>query len=372
MWMLSNGMRCICTAVTCLALSACGLPRGAALMSEITREADVGTADFVVYPVTRTFLPEVENWPLTGEDPSEWLPHSNGSIQRVIRPGDMVHLSIWDASDNSLFSPTGVRQTALNELRVSPTGTIFVPYVGQVDVSRTTPESARNRVERALREIVPSAEVQLGMVEGSMNSVNIVGDVVRPGTVALEHNSVSILDILAEGGGVRNNIENPRVKLQRGGKLYETSVTELYEDPRANSVVRGGDQIIIEEDTRFFLALGASGREQLHPFTKDDISAAEALAISGGVLDNRADPGGVLILREYPASAVASGEGGPEKTRVVFSIDLTTADGLFSARKFRINSEDLVYPTESPINDARTVLSLLGSSFLLLNVLTDL
>jgi polysaccharide export outer membrane protein len=48
---------------------------------------------------------------------------------------------------------------------------------------------------------------------------------------------------------------------------------------------------------------------------------------------------------------------------VVFTIDLTSSDGLFSAGAFAINSQDTVLVTESPVNTAQTVFSLIGSLF---------
>ena len=91
------------------------------------------------------------------------------------------------------------------------------------------------------------------------------------------------------------------------------------------------------------------------------ITALQAMAIIGGVAENRADPQGVLVLREYPGAM--TGPGGPPQERVVFTMDLTSADGLFSARNFEILPGDLVYVTESPLNAAQTVLGLIGNVF---------
>jgi len=49
--------------------------------------------------------------------------------------------------------------------------------------------------------------------------------------------------------------------------------------------------------------------------------------------------------------------------QVVFTFDLTSADGLFAARNFRINPNDTVLATESPITMAQTVFSLVGTAF---------
>ena len=48
---------------------------------------------------------------------------------------------------------------------------------------------------------------------------------------------------------------------------------------------------------------------------------------------------------------------------MVFTIDLTTADGLFSARRFYIEPEDVVLVTESPVTKAQTIFGLIGGLF---------
>ena len=55
------------------------------------------------------------------------------------------------------------------------------------------------------------------------------------------------------------------------------------------------------------------------------------------------------------------GAGGPPQDRVVFTIDLTKADGLFSAGKFQIQSGDLVYVTESPLGTATTLVGIFAN-----------
>jgi polysaccharide export outer membrane protein len=47
---------------------------------------------------------------------------------------------------------------------------------------------------------------------------------------------------------------------------------------------------------------------------------------------------------------------------VVFALDLTSADGLFSAGEFNIQPGDLVYATESPVTTVQTVFSILSGS----------
>ncbi|MGR3466852.1 MAG: polysaccharide biosynthesis/export family protein [Shimia sp.] len=358
-------VRALAALLICGFLAGCGVPGGAALVSEVTAGAEDEGADFAVYPVTKTFLPRVASWPVTGEKYGSWPRHDHGSRQRVIRPGDTIGLAVWDASDLSLITAPGARVTPLSDIRVSPSGSIFVPYVGNIRVSGNTPEAARAKIERAMDRVAPSIQVQLSMTEGTGNMVNLVGGTARPGRYPLPDNTFSVLDLIAQGGGVPTNMRNPKVKLHRSHEFYVTSVSTLFEHPDRDIALHGGDKVIIEEDDRYFVSLGAAGAETVHYFPKDFVSATDAVALSRGLLDSRADPGGVLVLRTYPADAL--GANGPEQTRVVFTIDLTTADGLFSARQFRINSEDLVYVTEAPVTKATAILRIAGAGLGLAN-----
>lgn len=352
-----------------LALAACGtLPRGAAIQAEITKGVNQPDADFAVYPVSKAFLPSLASWPETGERHYGWLGHSNGSSAQIIQTGDMLNITIWDSAENSLLMAPGQRSVNLIAMRVSENGTIFIPYVGKVRVAQRTPDSARQSLQRQLEAVAPGAQVQLAMSEGRTNSVDMVGGVRSPGNIKMPDQDFSILAAISAAGGVNDALTNPRVKLVRGHNTYRTSLSHLLDNPKLDTRLRGGDQIIVEKDARYFLSLGAAGSESQFPFNRDKVSALDALSLIGGVDDNRANPKGVLILREYPASALNSGQRGPRQERVVFTIDLTTSDGLFSARNFFINSGDLVLATESPVSSVRVIFGLIGSAFGVVNV----
>ena len=340
------------------------LPGGAPVREEVLRQSANETPDFAVYEVTRAFLPTVAQWPETGDQERlNWIGTSRGPATQIIQPGDLLSIRIWDSSDNSLLTAPEQKETRLEEVKVAANGTIFMPYVGDITVTGLTPDLARAELQGALEAIVPSAQVQLNMAEGRANSVDLVGGVGRPGSYPMPDRNYTVLGLLAAGGGVQGNLTNPQIRLMRGGAIYGTSVETLLNNPRLDTRLRGGDRVFVEADTRYFLSFGAAGKEDLHPFRKDDVSAMDAVSIMGGVSDGKADPQGLLVLREYPGTALRPGVRGPRQTRVVFTIDLTSADGLFSARNFAINPGDLVVATESPINDALTISNIVGNFF---------
>ncbi|CUH89330.1 polysaccharide export protein Wza [Phaeobacter sp. CECT 5382] len=352
------------TSLILLPVACSRLPGGAPASEEIIRQSGESDADFALYTVNRAFLPTVAQWPGTGtQEHLSWLGASHGAKTQIIQPGDKLTLRIWDSSDNSLLTSSEQKAVQLQDVRVAANGTIFMPYVGSVNVLGLTPDLAREELQVELEAIVPSAQLQLDMLEGRNNSVDLVSGVAQPGTYPMPNRNYSVMGLISAGGGISSNLNNPQIRLVRGRSIYGTSVDALLNDPNKDSLLRGGDRVFVEEDERYFLSFGATGTEDLHIFSKDSVSAMDAMSIAGGFQDSRADPQGLLILREYEPSAVAPGVRGPRQTRVVFTLDLTSADGLFSARNFEINPGDLVMATESPINDALTISNLIGNFF---------
>lgn len=345
-----------------LLTASCSLPRGAALPSEILSEQNQPDPSFQVVPVTRANLAEVSKWPVTGWRGSyRWINTQRGPQSPLIRIGDTVHLVIWDSQENSLLLPASAKQTSLEGMVVSPEGTIFLPYLGEVAIQNMTPRAAREKIQKSLEAIVPSAQVQLSLSAGQQNSVDLVSGVTKPGTYPLPSRNYTILSLLAQGGGIEKDMRNPVVRLIRDGQSYEIRADRLMSEAQMNTTLRGDDKVLVEEDKRYFTALGATGREELVHFDREHITALEALSMIGGLSDNRANLKSVLVLRDYPQKAVRDNGTGPTHQQVVFVFDLTSADGLFASRQFPINPQDTVLATETVVSSARTVFGLIGS-----------
>lgn len=349
-------------------LGGCAVPQDVAEHSQIIAGADDPAASFAVQPVTRATLPQLASWP-HGHPTANlgWIARGGDGSDPLIAPGDRLDLTIWDNGENSLLAAPAQKVVPLTGLTVSSKGTVFLPYIEEVHVADQTPDQARKTIQDKLLGIMPTAQVQLAFASGSQNSVEIVSGVPRPGVYPLANRATTITTLLALGGGIPGDLVNPQVSLSRGGKLYRVSADMLMANPGLDTVLRGGDKVFVKADDRHFLALGAAGREAIVPFPRDSLSALDAMALIGGVNSATADPKGILILRNYPDSALRRDGTGPAKDRMVFVLDLTTADGLFSAGEFGIQDRDLVLVTQSELVNTRTILGLIGSVFGLVN-----
>lgn len=347
-------------------LAGCDVPRGAPMRREILRGARAADADFAVHFVTDEFLPVVERWPAVNPLPNYgWIGRQAGSATRIIASGDLVSVAVWDAEENSLLTTPGQRAVELEGLRVAPDGTIFLPYVGDVRISGLSEQRARTVIEERMTSIIPAAQVQLALQEGSANSAEVVSGVQQPGRYALEGGDRTVLSLIAEAGGVRDSYRNPLVRLHRDGAVYLTSVERLFEDPRLDTTLQGGDRIVVFEDPRRFIALGATGNEEIVTFTEDRLSALDAVALVGGVSDTVGDLEGILVLRVYPPAAVSAElADGPRQRRVVFVLNLSSAEGLFAAREFQVMPGDTLVVTQSPITTLESAFRVLNASVL--------
>ena len=368
-----------------LLLAACGnLPRGAGIERELlAHQNDVvkpdgsvgkasGAADevpaaFAVEPITRGSLAKYAAWPAVGDKSRPWIKRVDQPNSRIIAPGDTVNITVWNAEENGLLTTPGQRVMSMAPIQVSSSGQIFLPYVGQLRISGMSPDHARGEIEKAYASVAPSAQVQLALAEGRQSTVSVVAGVGSPGSFPLVDQDMTVLDILAASGGALEAFKNPQLRLQRGDQTYGIGLNRVLNDPALNTTLQGGDRIYVEDDDRYFLSLGAAGTKAQHTFPQQQLTALDALSIIGGLAADRANAQGIMVLRTYMAKAVRRDGSGPRHERTIFTLDLTNADGLFSAGEFQIQPGDLIYVTESPLIGTRNVFGVIGSVFGLAN-----
>lgn len=344
-------------------LAACTPPQGAGEVQQVLAGAEDPAADFAVLAVTRETLPIVATWPGMpgGTATAGWLPRGGGSKRDIVAPGDAFDVTMFSNEENGLLTAPGQKITPLAGLKVAADGTVFLPYAGTVTVAGLSEDQARLAIQDKLATIMPSAQVLLAYQPGRENSVQVVSGLPVSGVVSLPDHDYTVLDLIAESGGVPAEMINPQVQVARGGKLYGTGFDNLVQNPALDAVLRPGDRIYLQPEDRYFMSFGAASDETQINFPRAEVSALDAVTLIGGLNDSIADPKGVLILRNYPASAVRADGTGPSKDRMIFMFDLMSADGLFSAGKFRIENQDLVMVAQAPLVNQAAVVDYLST-----------
>jgi len=343
-------------------LSSCELPRPGPSRHELMKgSVEKGGDTFVVKvdaEVTRAtaiapalgFPPEFLNAPQVGSD--------------TIRPGDTLSMEVWENVQTGILGTAGTA-TPITEIQVDGDGYIFVPYAGRIRASGNTPDQLRDLVTKRLEAQTPDPQVVVQRKAGNGSTVSIVGGVGAQGVYPIERPTRSLTAMLARAGGVTIHPEIAQVTITRGRHQAKVWLQDLYRNPRDDIALRGGDRILVEEDTRSFTALGATTGQQRITFTSQNISAIEAIAQVGGLNSAAADPKGVFILRNEPeeiARIVLHRDDIVGTQRLLYVLDLTQPNGLFNARDFLIRDQDTVYVTEAPyVRFNKTVAAIFGT-----------
>ena len=132
-------------------------------------------------------------------------------------PGDEVIIDIWGASQNT------IRQ------QISPDGTINIQKIGPVNLSGMTIAEANDYLKRTLNKIYnglnntndPTSDIRLTLGGIRTIQINVMGEVVQPGTYSLSSFS-TVFHALYRAGGVSEIGSLRNVQLVRNGKNIAT------------------------------------------------------------------------------------------------------------------------------------------------------
>jgi polysaccharide export outer membrane protein len=245
-------------------------------------------------------------------------------------------------------------------VQVDGQGFIFIPYAGRIQAAGQTPEGLRQAITRNLEDQTPDPQITVTRAAGNGSSVSVAGGVAGSGVYPIEAPTRTLATMLARAGGVSIDPDVAIVRVIRGRHSGKVWLKDLYEDPALDIALRPGDRIVVEEDSRSFIALGATGGQTMVPFASESLSALEALATVGGLSTQAADPTGVFVLRDESAAVANAVLGRQDLTgaqRMVYVLDLTEPLGLFEARDFQIRDGDTIYVTEARFTQWQKALS---------------
>ena len=347
------------------AVSACGLPRSGPNKAEIFKGSVLKEGDAYIVSVNSRVTRATSVVPSFGFGSDFRNAGILGSDQ--ISPGDVLGLTIFEnVKDDPLLGNTGQRVSALTEIQVDGAGFIFVPYAGKIKAAGQSPDGLREIITKKLDTQTPDPQVQVQRLAGDGSTVSISGFAGGQGIYPIERPTRTLATMLARAGGVTIEPETAIVRVTRGGKTGQIWLEDLFANPGLDIALRAGDRIVVEKDTRTFVALGATGSQNRVTFESQTLSAIEAIAIVGGLNTASADPTGVFVFRNEPeeiANAVLGRRDLRGDQRMVYVLDLTQPTGMFEARDFVVRDGDTVYVTEAPfVQWQKTLTAITGTA----------
>lgn len=278
----------------------------------------------------------------------------------VIGEGDTLAISIFDPS-GSLFSGTlgsgssssrtnttlsGGNQ-ALPGAVVDRSGSVAIPFGGQVRVQGLTSTQAAAAIRRALVGKVANPQVLVSIAGNASNTVNVLGDVRQPGRAPLGVNSDRILDVIAAAGGSARTTDDLIISIQREGQTYTAPLSAVTTEFGENVRLQRGDVINVQYKPRRFSTFGGLNAVAQVDMPAGPMTLTGAMSKVGGLNTNTANARRVLIFRfERPEVAQALGITQPATPRgvpVVYELDFSDAANVFAATNMQVMPEDVIY-----------------------------
>jgi len=355
--------RPIAIVVALATLSACGLPQIGPNKRQIFAGSVDKQGDAFVIAVNDRVTRATAVVPALGF--SETFNSAAALGSDTINPGDTLGLTIWENVDDGLLAGEAQNATLLEEVQVDGSGFIFVPYAGRIRAAGNSPEAIRRLITEKLQDQTPDPQVEVRRVAGDGATVSLIGSITAQGVYPIERPTRTLSAMLARAGGVTIQPEIAQITVIRDNQRSKVWFQDLYQHPQLDIALRGGDRILVEEDTRSFTALGATGEQARVQFETQNLSALEAIAQVGGLRSITSDPTGVFIFRNEPAEVANQVMGRNDligAQRMVYVMDLTEPNGMFVARDFVVRDGDTLYVTEAPFTQwGKTIFALTGS-----------
>lgn len=356
--------------VCCLAasvLTGCStLPNAGPTTSEIMEQAEKHASHFDLVEISQHVVSVLASQaPLAL--PSVLLAYGKPPSPRIAQ-GDKIAVSIWrmQTTPGSSADEAG-GALVIPDQTVDDDGSISVPYAGRVFAAGHTPLQVQKEIEQRLAERMVQPQAIVTVKQTVANSVAISGEQVSGGRIPLSVGGDRLLDVIAEAGGAKSPIYQTSVRLSRNNHTVTIPMSSLISDPKADIYAWPGDVISIERAPKRFMAFGATLDNKLVPFDSETLDLAQAIARAGGLLDLRADPAGIFLLRFEPPAVVhalgipilAKTPGGD--TPVLYRLNLRQVNGYFLARRFAVADNDIIYVADARLTELEKFFTLIGT-----------
>lgn len=363
-----------------LALASCaGLPASGPTARQVVRatEPDLNAMGIRMIEVDATTIAPLTAAAAAGTTPLAGLA-AQGRVD-VVGPGDVLQISIFEVGA-SLFSGAGglsslsevnvdttsARRAQVTGVSVDEDGAIVMPYVGRIVVAGKTTTQIGRQIEAGLAGKSQSPQVVVTLAQNRSSTALVTGRVRTPGRYPLTGARETLLDAIADAGGIVGGgtigsadlSEDVVVRFSRGARTVEVPLADIRSRSADDLVLLPRDRIELVRRERTYTVFGAADRIDQRPFNAPEVSLAEAMARAGGPNDSRADPTAVFVFRYAPGADPAAGA-----LPVIYRINMMKPSSYFLAQRFQMRDKDVIYVANARSNATLKLVTIINQLF---------
>lgn len=228
-----------------------------------------------------------------------WLlaaPAGAQSMREVLGPGDTIRVTAFRYPDLT------------TEARISDSGTVHLPLIGETKLVGMTPDQAANHIAERMKkgEMVLNPQIGVAVLQARSRQVSVLGFVNSPGRYVLDGSAARLTDVIALAGGPQPEASDIITVQRNGGGSGNEGEQTLKVDLRSiiergdlskNIEIRGGDSVFVPKAPVFYIygEVHKGGAYRIEP----DMTVAQALSLAGGITPRGSD-GRLQVRRRGP------------------------------------------------------------------------
>ncbi|NVJ68674.1 MAG: polysaccharide biosynthesis/export family protein [Gammaproteobacteria bacterium] len=323
-------------------LTACSMSPGMHIepdtVGDVWFKANKDEIEYQVDRITRELVKDMSDeteYPIALED----LKLQSLSYDYRLGKGDVLLITVFEHPE--LTMPGGPNNhPETSGTVVKNDGSIFVPYVGDVQAVGKTTSVIRKEIESGLVRYVNDPQVDVRVVKFVSKKVTIGGEVELPGTVAITNTPLTLLQAISKVQGLKGNANEKKVLLTRGERQYRIDLNWFYDGslPVDSVILRDDDSIYVtSNESNKIYVLGEVNRAKPVAIPKAGLSLTDAIGRAGGLNQKFSNAKGVFVIREQSL----------EEPIRIFQLDATKPYAFVLGNKFKMQDNDVVFVTPS-------------------------
>lgn len=319
-----------------IALQGCMYSPGQHLdTSQIVRDGSPESSRVELIPITPKLIAQNAATTVQASVPAELLAFRPGAYR--IGANDVLYITVWDHPE--LTAPSGTQQQIdANGRLVRPDGTMFYPYVGNVQASGKTIEELRAFIAERLKQFIDSPQVDLSVLRFASQKVILSGAVLKAGQQPITTSPLSVVEAISTAAIDPLNADLAGLMLSRDGRDYPLDLDTLNSKGSQlhNVYLKDGDQLYLPyNDRKKIYVMGEVNQPRALTFKISRMNLADAVGSVGGLNQTTSNGNALYVIR-----GAENIETQPAK---VFQLDAESPIAFALASRFDLQPQDIVY-----------------------------
>lgn len=252
-------------------------------------------------------------------------------------PNDALFITVWDHPE--LTAPGGQQQTSEANARVvRDDGTLFYPFIGNVQVSGKTLEELREVITTRLAQYIEQPQVDVNVIGYNSQKIYFSGAFENAGFAPINAQQLTLLEAVGQASIDRERADLSNLQIIRDGTSYHLDYDRLTSTPSriGDIYIKPGDKVHLGlNDSRKILVMGEVPRPGALPYRTSRMTLSEVLGTVGGPSPLSASGKEVYVIRGV--------ENLDTENATVFQLNAQSPSAFILANQFEMQPLDVVF-----------------------------